>query len=159
MKKIKEIPAQSAGSICCYADDSTYSKSDKNPETLKQDIDQTYQVIANYMHRNRLVINGDKTHLLIMTSQSNHRKHGDYDIVLNTGNEIIKPINMEKLLGGFITNNFKWNENLRDNKKSVSNTVTSRINALTKVSRYADFKTRGKKYLILCKRFRRNTLL
>ena len=128
--------------ICCYADDSTYSKSDHNPEVLRQDIDAKYQEIASYIHRNKLVLNGDKTHLLVMTSATNHRNHGDYDIVLNTGNEIIKPIQYEKLLGGYISNNFKWNENIRENKKSIFKTVTTRINALSKISKFSNFKTR-----------------
>ena len=91
---------------------------------------------------NKLVINSDKTHLLIMASARNHRRHGDYRITLDTGSEIIEPQDTEKLLGGFISNDLNWKENLRDNKKSLFKILTSRINALSKISRISSFKTR-----------------
>ena len=49
-----------------------------------------YQDIADYMSRNRLVLNTDKTHLLVMASRAGHRAHQNYDITLNTGTEIME---------------------------------------------------------------------
>ena len=94
------------------------------------------------MANNKLILNSDKTHLLIMTSTSKHRIHQDYDIKLDTGNEIIEPEKYELLLGGFVSNDLTWNEHIRDNKKSMIKKLTSRINILTKVAQIADFKTR-----------------
>ena len=48
----------------------------------------------------------------------------------------------EKLLGGHITNDFKWNEHIRDNEKSVFRLLTSRINALSKIARISSFEQR-----------------
>ena len=94
------------------------------------------------MAKNKLVLNGDKTHLLIMTSLRNHRRHGNYGITLDTGDKIIEPQDTEKLLGGFISNDLSWKENIRDNNKSLFRIPLSRINALSKVCRISDFKTR-----------------
>ena len=94
------------------------------------------------MAKNRLILNSDKTHLLIMASTSKHRTHQDFNITLDTGNEIIKPEKYELLLGGFISNDLTWNEHIRDNKKSMIKKLTSRVNILTKVAQIADFKTR-----------------
>ena len=94
------------------------------------------------MARNRLILNSDKTHLLVMASTSKHRTHQDFNITLDTGNEIIQPEKYELLLGGFISNDLTWNEHLRDNKKSMIKKLTSRVNILTKFAQIADFKTR-----------------
>ena len=130
------------GGICCYADDSTYSKSSNDPEKLKEEIDSKYQDISNYMAKNKLILNNDKTHLLIMTSSKNHKSHDNFNISLNTGDEIIQPSEHEKLLGGFISNDLSWNEHIRGNENSMFRIITSRVNALSKISQIADFKTR-----------------
>ena len=133
---------QHCGGLCCYADDSTYTKSDKDPVALKVKIDESYQMISDYMANNKLVLNSDKTHLLVMASARNHKTHRNYGITLNTGAEIIKPQDNEKLLGGFISNDLTWKENIRDNAKSLLNMITTRINALSKISRINNFRTR-----------------
>ena len=77
-----------------------------------------------------------------MATDQKHRKKNNFNITLDTGNETIEPIECEKLLGGHITNDFKWNQHIRDNKKSLFKTLTSRVNALSKVCHVSSFKTR-----------------
>ena len=77
------------------------------------------------MVANKLVLNSDKTHLLIMTTPYQHRQQQDYGITLNNGAEIILPSYKEKLLGGFITNDFKFNEHLKDNEQLAFGSLTS----------------------------------
>ena len=130
------------GGICCYADDSTYTKSDKNPNVLKKEIDKKYKLMSNYMNNNKLVINSDKTHLLVMTSSKNHKNHGNYGITLNTGSEIIQPQDNEFLLGGIISNDLKWIQHIKNDKKSMLNQINRRLNALHKISFFSNFKVR-----------------
>ena len=130
------------GSICCYADDSTYSKSSQNAQELTEEIDRKYKDIVEYINSNKLVINTDKTHLLVMCSQRSHNRHGNHGVCLNTGSEIIYPVRHEKLLGGHISDNFTWNFFIRDGKDSLYRTVVSRINTLSRISRFSSFKTR-----------------
>ena len=91
---------------------------------------------------NKLALNSDKTHLMIICTEQKHRRHQDFGITLNTGAEIIEPVSCEKLLGGYVSNDFKWNQHLRDNGKSLFRILTSRINALSKMSKVSSFKTR-----------------
>ena len=77
-----------------------------------------------------------------MTSSKKHRTHGNYNITLNTGTEIIKPQDHEVLLGGTISSDLKWKEHIRDSKISMVIQITKRLNALKKVSRISNFKTR-----------------
>ena len=141
-ESIFNTQCSACGGICCFADDSTFTLSSKTPEDLTKDISEKYLEIANYMGQNKLVLNSDKTHLLVMASAHKHRKHQDFGIVLNTGAEVIEPTSNEKLLGGVISNNFTWNNHIRDNKTSMFKILTSKINALSKVSRISNFKTR-----------------
>ena len=56
------------GNLVNYVDDGTYSFASKNPVTLSntdQDQDQ-HKIISNYMESNKLVINADSTHLVVM---------------------------------------------------------------------------------------------
>ena len=80
---------KSCGSLCLYADDSTFTLSNKDVEVLKEDINQKYQVIAQYMTKNKLILNSNKTHLLVMTSAKKHSTHQDFGIILDTGLETI----------------------------------------------------------------------
>ena len=134
-------PCKACGGLCCFADDSTLSISNKDPATLERNMNTKYKDIANYMSMNRLALNTDKTHLLIMASAQQHKKHGNFGIVLNTGAELITPSDSKRLLGAQVSNNFLWNEHVFGNEKSMVKMITSRINALLKISWSADFKT------------------
>ena len=136
------VHCKECGGMCLFADDSTYSISNNDPNQLKQDIDAKYKVIANYMSRNKLVLNTDKTHLLVMASRAAHRENVNFGITLNTGAEVIEPVNHEKLLGAVISIDMEWNMHVKEHEKSLFRTLTSRVNALMKVSEVADFKTR-----------------
>ena len=132
----------SCGEICCFADDSTYTKSDKDPMVVKAAITTKYKQISDYMAQNKLVLNSDKTHLIVMATQHQHRVYGDFGITLDTGTQEIVPTFCEKILGGYISNNYKWNEHIMGNEKSIFRTLISRINALRKIRQIAPFKTR-----------------
>jgi hypothetical protein len=113
------------GGISCFEDDSSFSRSSQNPEILNQDIKEKYSDIAEYMASNRLVLNSDKTHLLVMASSTQHRLHGNYGVQLDTGSEIILPQDNERLLGCQISSNFKWKDHIQDNEFSLQRQLTS----------------------------------
>jgi hypothetical protein len=136
------VNCSTCGNLCCFADDSTYSKSSKDTVVLKQDMDRKYEVIASYMNMNKLVLNSDKTHLLIMCSKQKHRRHANFGITLNTGTEIIEPIETEKLLGGHISSDLEWTNHIKDNEKSLIRLLTSRVNGLMKMCHVSPFRTR-----------------
>ena len=111
-------------------------------EELNNDIDEKYKIIAQYMAKNKLILNSDKTHLLVMTSARKHHTHGDFGIFLNTGSEIIQSKSEERLLGANISNDLCWNTHIRESKGSLMSSLTSRINALSKVCQYSNFMNR-----------------
>ena len=128
--------------MACFADDSSYSYSGQDPVQINEDIKNTYSDISEYMASNKLVLNSEKTHLMVMASRAQHRLHGNYGVRLDTGNEIIEPEEHDRLLGCEIKCDFTWKEHLQDNHLSLLKQLTARINALQKVSFAASFQTR-----------------
>ena len=57
------------GSICCFADDSSFNISAHDPVELNGLINRKYDNIANYMHGNKLSLNSDKTDIMIIQSR------------------------------------------------------------------------------------------
>ena len=132
---------EQCGGLCCFADDSTYSVSSREQGHLQQKLNERYTVLANYMGNNRLKLNDEKTHLLIMTTKQKQRII-NIDVEINTPTEDIKPVKSEKLLGIYIQNDLKWTEYIQNNDKSLLKQLTSRLNALRMISGVASFKAR-----------------
>ena len=132
------LPCDKCGGICCFADDSTFSVSRQDPTELEEAITYNYKEIAEYMAMNRLSLNNEKTHFMILASSHNHKKHGNFGIVLNTGTESLQPTESERLLGVTVANDFTWNEHIEEMLKSLR----IRSNGLRKVCWGVNFKTR-----------------
>ena len=128
------------GSLCCYVDDSTFQYSSSDPDQLSDMLTGQYRNLAQYMGDNRLVINNDKTHLLVMGSkrQAQARTH----VRVNTGTVTIIPVETEKLLGINIHQSLKWHEHVLNNKKSLLSVLNTRLSALKRISVNASFLTR-----------------
>ena len=129
------------GGLCCFADDSTYSVASQDQDVLEQKLNEKYTVMANYLGNNRLKLNDDKTHLLIMTTRQKRRLL-NITIQINTPTEEIKPLKSEKLLGIVIQEDLKWSEYILNNEKSLVKQLTSRLSALRLISGIASFKIR-----------------
>ena len=81
MKGVAEEPlfsiqCQECGGLCCYADDSTYTVTAKDPEQLTETLSRKYSVMADFLTDNKLKVNDDKTHMLVMTTRQK-RRHVD----------------------------------------------------------------------------------
>ena len=88
------------GSICCYADDTTFTTTGQQSAELSFKLTEKYKVIAEFMLNNRLKLNDEKTHLLVMgNSHSNTRTKDKYKVSVNTPTVIVRPSKSEKLVG------------------------------------------------------------
>ena len=128
------------GSLVNYVDDATYSLASKCPVMLSNTLSYKYKLISNYMECNKLVINADKTHLVIMGKKKLDNPRNEVSLV--AGTHIIQPSEHERLLGCQIHQSLKWKEHIQANEKSLIRQLTSRLNALKKLARNAPFKTR-----------------
>ena len=134
------LNCKNCGSLCCYVDDSTFTYSSHDPEHLSDKLTRQYKNLAEYMGDNKLVINNEKTHLLVMGAkrydEARKRVH------IDTGTVMISPVETEKLLGINIHQSLKWKEHVLGNKKSLITMLNTRLSALKKISRNASFMTR-----------------
>ena len=69
------VHCNSCGGVCSFADDSTVTISRSDSAELVNLVDKKYKDIARYMNANKLVLNSDKTHLLLMATPYQHSQH------------------------------------------------------------------------------------
>ena len=99
-----------------------------------------YKTISTYMAANKLVINADKTHLIVMGTKATARRREE--VTLQADQHAIIPSRTEKLLGGHVSEDLKWREHILGNEQSLSNQLTSRVNGLLMAAARAPFTTR-----------------
>ena len=120
-------------------DDSTYSVASSDPQILSDKLSTQYRKLADYMGDTGLVINDDKTHLVVMGTRKNSEKRKS--VKVDTGTVTVTPVATEKLLGLHIHESLKFAEHCRDNRKSLFSKLIPRMNALRRLARSATFKT------------------
>ena len=57
---------KNSASICCYADDTTITSISSNHSQLSNELSKNYDTISRFMINNRLKLNDDKSHLLVL---------------------------------------------------------------------------------------------
>ena len=133
-------PGVNCGELVGYVDDGAYSYAHTDPAVLSEVLTQKYNMLEEWMSNSRLVINPEKTHMMVMGGKKVEQSRKQ--ITMKAGNFIIKTSESEKLLGGIVHQSLKWNHHLRDGQSSLIRQLTSRINGLKMISRSACFKTR-----------------
>ena len=116
-----------------FVDDGTVYYADKNPEVFSQKLSNHYSVIEEYMNDNKLVINSDKTHLIVSAGRGS-RAARRMEVQVAAGTDIIKQTESEKLLGGVIHNSGRWNEMVKYGKNSILSQLSSRLNGMKKLT-------------------------
>ena len=123
---------QEDGNMINFVDDGTAYVSDKNPQTVSEKLSDHYRKIEQYMHSNKLVINSDKTHILVMAGRGAASARR-MEVQVQAGPDLIEQSVSEKLLGGVIHNTGRWNEIIKGGKGSIVSQLAGRLNALKKL--------------------------
>ena len=115
----------SCGDTVAFIDDCTYSIAKRNPKELSESLSSQYVEISKYMSSNRLVLNDDKTHVVVFCKKA--LKEERKEVEIEAGDHVIKPSETEKLLGVNLSQDLGWNEHLID-KKLLRRQLHSRVN-------------------------------
>ena len=99
--KKPEVYCKEDGCMVNFVDDGTVYFASKDPEEVSQKLSNHYSKIEEYMNSNKLVINSDKTHLLVMAARGAISAQRT-EVQVTAGTDIIKQSVSEKLLGGVI---------------------------------------------------------
>ena len=140
------LSCKDCGSTCCFADDTTFSCSSTSPDSLTQQLSTQFLNISNFLVSNRLKLNDEKTHLMVLTSSQTRKaksKAGkDIAVSIVTPSATITPTLAEKLLGGWVHQDLKWADHILEGKDSLIKSLNKRLSALKLVEKVATFKTR-----------------
>ena len=100
--------------------------------------------MSDFLVSNRLKLNDDKTHLLVLTTSQARRRAGLVldDVVISTPVKLIHPTPSEKLLGAWVHQDLKWSEHLQYSKESLQKSLTTKLSAIKIIGRVAPFQTR-----------------
>ena len=140
--EINRTMCAECGGLVCYADDSTYTVTGKNEVELSEKLTEKFKSMAEYLSENRLCINTDKTHTMVLCTEQKRRHIETKEVMLDTGSEIIHPTPSELLLGFQVDQNLGFGNFLLAGKDSVLSSLSKRIGALKSISKVANFKTR-----------------
>ena len=128
--------------MCFYVNDTNYSCSSKDSGELSDKLSSRYRIVADFMLNNRLKLNDDKTHLMVMSTSQYRRKNPVIQVEIRTATEVITATESEKLLGALIHQNLKWTDHILNGEDALVKGLTTRLGALKKVGRVASFKNR-----------------
>ena len=129
MKKPEEDLESEDPNIATFVDDTTITQVINNKQDPQIQLDNTMDKLQSYMISNKLIMNRDKTQLMMLT-QNNELKE---NIHLKDNDKIIKPVKTIKYLGIEITENLKWNLFISDSKKTLTNQLNTRLRAITEL--------------------------
>jgi hypothetical protein len=130
------------GGLVCYADDSTYTVTGNTEEELSRKMNSKFKTMSKYLTENRLCINSDKTHTLVMSTKQKRRHINTAAVTIDTGSEVITPSLVEHLLGVSVHQDLGFGSMLITSKNSLISSLNTRIKALKKISSISSFKTR-----------------
>ena len=136
------IQCQECGGMCCYADDSTITVTGKDPVQLTDKLTRKYNVVADFLTDNKLKVNDEKTHLLVMTTWQKRRHLDTSTTIITTPSATITPSSKERLLGAEIHQDLKWRDHVLDGENSLVKSLNKRLGALKKIKNMASFKAR-----------------
>ena len=128
------------GELVGYVDDGAYSYANKDPDVLSEVLTEKYKLLERWMNNNKLVINPDKTHLMVMAGRGIAAQRARVSMV--AGAYTIKPTETETLLGGHIHQSLQWNQHIRDHNGSLIRQLTYRVNGLKRIARNSTFQTK-----------------
>ena len=111
------LHCEDCGGLTAFVDDSTYQVAASNPEELSEKLTSQYRKLSEYMGDTGLVINDDKTHLIVLGTRKDANKRKD--VKVETGTVTISPVATEKLLGLQIHEYLKFSKHSKDNENSL----------------------------------------
>ena len=128
------------GELVGYVDDGAYSFGHRDPGLVSQVLTNKYSRLECWMSANKLVVNRDKTHVLLLGSKKHAIARNNFYIMAGDHKVVLSAA--ERLLGGHIHESLMWKEHIIEGKTSLIKQLVSRNNALKLVCRNAKFNVR-----------------
>ena len=136
-----DLPSNLANEVDSYADDTTISATGPSVVEIGNVLTEDCTRVSQWMKRNKLKLNPEKTHVMTLGTQERLRNSGDRIQVL-MDNVLLKEDedNCEFLLGCKIQTNLKWHKHVH----LLLGKLKTRLTGLTKLKKFAPFSVRKK---------------
>ena len=107
----EDTPKDTEADMVIYADDNTPFTADKDPTVLQVKVQEEADIVANWFEKNDMVVSGDKTKLLILTTAANRStkiSSSNLTFQVSVCGELKVETQSEKLLGITLKNLLTW---------------------------------------------------
>ena len=106
-----------------YADDTTAYDIQSNMQTLQQNLQNALILLNKWCRENGMVINTDKTKVMLITSRQKRSNLQDNNLELNFNDVDLKLSSNEKILGVQIEENLLWNSHFQYISKKIASNL------------------------------------
>ena len=110
-----QVDQAECGELVGYVDDGAYSFAHSDPTVLSRVLTEKYNVLEDWMNNNKLVINTDKTHMMVIGTKKSPQLRQQVNMMV--AGFCIRPTETEKLLGGQVHQSLKWSQHLAADKQ------------------------------------------
>ena len=129
----------SDSTLVVFADDNTPIRCEKDPEVLKNLLQIDADNITKWFGRNRMIVSGDKTKLIVVGTAPNRlNKIGDDKVELNVDGNTVKETESEKLLGIVVNHSATWKNHLHGDEENpgLLKELSKRIGILKRLRKF-----------------------
>ena len=109
--KLLPSDLETTAEACIYADDNSAGETGTTKEELKEKTENMLHKIFEHMRSSRLLINSDKTKVM-MFATTQKRSKNDLNFHVDIEGVKIKEIEHATLLGVTLSNTFSWNKHI-----------------------------------------------
>ena len=136
-----DLPSNLVNEVDSYADDTTISSTAPSVAEIGNLLTEDCSRVSQWMRRNKLKLNPEKTHVMTIGTQERLKNSGD-GIQVTMDNVILKEDDdkCEFLLGCKIQNDLKWHKHVH----LLLGKLKTRLIGLTKLKKFAPFSVRKK---------------
>ncbi|MCG7879537.1 MAG: reverse transcriptase domain-containing protein [Candidatus Thiodiazotropha endolucinida] len=117
---LPQVLLNSVSSTDLYADDTTIYDIQSNIKSLETNLQNALFLLTKWCRENGMVLNTDKTKVMLITSRQKRTIMKDKNLLLNYNDVELKLTSKEKVLGVHIEDNLLWNDHFLYISKKLS---------------------------------------
>ena len=130
---VNDLPLYTENSeVDMYADDGTLSFASNNVSVIEHNLSKDLKSVEVWCTHNNMTLNLNKTTSMLTGSRARLKQNDSLSLM--TGNDIIKSVKAQKVLGIVIDNNLDWQEQF----DKVCASISSRLGLLRRLDTYLD---------------------
>ena len=118
------VNGETSAEASMYADDNSAGEKGKTVKEVKEKTEKMLQSIFDHMRSKRLLVNSDKTKVMLLATYQK-RTLNDLEFHVDVEGLKIKEVKSAKLLGVFLDNNFSWDNQINETIKECSKRIGS----------------------------------